>query len=164
MSESNVEPKVEPNSGAAPQPGGYAGPEQIEEGFGTPSGAALPIERESEPEPEVSDEVYEPPKEPFELVREEQESGESDSQDSDSQDSGESDPEPDPTPDESQPDTQPDTGPDAQPEAEPEAEAYDPSAHPVDEVLAYMAEHPDEADTVIAAERAGKNRKGITDE
>jgi hypothetical protein len=45
----------------------------------------------------------------------------------------------------------------------PEDEPYDPSAHTVDEVLAYAAEHPDEVEVIAAAEEAGKNRVGILD-
>lgn len=41
------------------------------------------------------------------------------------------------------------------------ASVYDPSAHVVADVVAYMAEHPDEADAIRAAEAAGKARKGI---
>ena len=37
-------------------------------------------------------------------------------------------------------------------------EAFDPSAHTVDDVAAYVAEHPDEHQAVLAAERAGKAR------
>ena len=35
---------------------------------------------------------------------------------------------------------------------------FDPGEHTVAEVEAYLAEHPDETDTVLAAEAAGKNR------
>ena len=51
----------------------------------------------------------------------------------------------------------------------PELPPFNPSAHTVDEVLAYLSEHEDEDtrsaefDRVIAAERDGKNRKTITD-
>lgn len=41
--------------------------------------------------------------------------------------------------------------------------AYDPSEHTVDEVLAYVAEHPDEADEIREAEEAGKGRVTILD-
>lgn len=37
-------------------------------------------------------------------------------------------------------------------------EAYDPSKHPVSEVKAYVAEHPDEKDAILAAEKGGQNR------
>lgn len=40
---------------------------------------------------------------------------------------------------------------------------FDPSEHTVTEVLAYVDEHPDEAAAILAAEQAGKARKGITD-
>lgn len=39
---------------------------------------------------------------------------------------------------------------------------FDPSAHTVDEVNAYLADHPDDTDRVLEAERAGKNRTGVT--
>jgi hypothetical protein len=35
---------------------------------------------------------------------------------------------------------------------------YDPTDNTVDDVLAYVDKHPDEADRVLAAEKAGKNR------
>jgi hypothetical protein len=41
---------------------------------------------------------------------------------------------------------------------------FDPSAHTVDEVNAYLAEHPDERDAVLEAERAGKGRVGVLGE
>lgn len=44
------------------------------------------------------------------------------------------------------------------------AEAYDPSEHGVSDVLEYLAANPDEAEAVLAAERAGKGRKGILGE
>jgi hypothetical protein len=39
---------------------------------------------------------------------------------------------------------------------------YDPSEHTVDEVNAYLEENPDQRDAVVAAERKGKDRKGVT--
>lgn len=41
-------------------------------------------------------------------------------------------------------------------------EVFDPGAHTVGEVKAFLAEHPDLADGVVAAERAGRNRAGLT--
>ena len=38
---------------------------------------------------------------------------------------------------------------------------YDPSEHTVNEVNEYVAEHPEEADAIYAAEEAGKARTGI---
>lgn len=35
---------------------------------------------------------------------------------------------------------------------------YDPGDHLVDDVKAYVTEHPDQRDEVLAAEEAGKNR------
>lgn len=46
---------------------------------------------------------------------------------------------------------------------EPEVEAYDPSAHNVEEVLAYLAENPDQRPAIILAEQQGKNRVTITE-
>lgn len=39
---------------------------------------------------------------------------------------------------------------------------FDPAEHTVEEVRAFITEHPDLADQVLAAEAAGQNRKGIT--
>ena len=39
-----------------------------------------------------------------------------------------------------------------------DADAFDPGAHTVADVEAYLDEHPDEIDRVLEAERAGKNR------
>lgn len=38
---------------------------------------------------------------------------------------------------------------------------YDPSEHPIADVLAYVAQHPDMAATVLKRERKGKARAGI---
>lgn len=43
-----------------------------------------------------------------------------------------------------------------------EQEAYDPSQYSVPEVNDYLEAHPEQRDAVIEAERAGKARKGIT--
>ena len=40
--------------------------------------------------------------------------------------------------------------------------AFDPSTHTVADVEAYIAEHPDEEEAVLAAEKAGKNRATLT--
>jgi hypothetical protein len=42
-------------------------------------------------------------------------------------------------------------------------EDYDPSEHTVDEVLAYLDDHPDEAKQIRKSEKAGKGRVGILD-
>jgi hypothetical protein len=41
--------------------------------------------------------------------------------------------------------------------------SYDPGEHTVAEVLAYVAEHPDQADQVRAAEQDGKARTTLLD-
>jgi hypothetical protein len=43
------------------------------------------------------------------------------------------------------------------------AAAYDPGAYTVDEVEAYVAEHPDETAAVLAAERAHRGRVTLID-
>ena len=49
-------------------------------------------------------------------------------------------------------------------EAPPESDGeYDPGEHTVTEVKAYLAEHPEDRDRVIAAEEAGRGRVGITE-
>lgn len=53
---------------------------------------------------------------------------------------------------------------DTPPEEESTPEGFDPSEHTVDEVNAYLEDHPDEADDVLAAERAGKARVGVLGE
>jgi hypothetical protein len=45
--------------------------------------------------------------------------------------------------------------------AAPAVEAFDPSAHNVADVLAYLSANPDDAERVLDAERAGKARKGV---
>ena len=43
----------------------------------------------------------------------------------------------------------------------PDPEAFDPDAHTVADVVAYLAEHSDDADRVLDVERAGRARTGI---
>jgi hypothetical protein len=60
----------------------------------------------------------------------------------------------------------PDTEPPPEPPVEPAPKAetaYDPGAYTVDEVQAYIAEHPDEAAAVLAAERAHRGRVTLID-
>jgi hypothetical protein len=45
--------------------------------------------------------------------------------------------------------------------ADGEDDGYDPGEDNVDDVLAYVDENPDEADRVLAAEKAGKNRTTV---
>jgi hypothetical protein len=44
------------------------------------------------------------------------------------------------------------------------SEEYDPSYHTVVEVKAYLAEHPEERERILAMEEAGRARKGILEE
>jgi hypothetical protein len=54
------------------------------------------------------------------------------------------------------------TGADTEPPAQPEPGAddggFDPADHTVAEVQQYLVDHPDDAERVLALERAGKNR------
>lgn len=43
-------------------------------------------------------------------------------------------------------------------------EDFNPSEHTVTEVLSYLEDHPDEADAVVTAEKADRNRSGIVGE
>lgn len=54
------------------------------------------------------------------------------------------------------------TQPEEPVEAVEAVEAYDPSAHTADQVLEYILENPDQQEAVLAAEAAGKNRKTVT--
>lgn len=56
-----------------------------------------------------------------------------------------------------------DGDPDLDPE-NPDEPTFDPGDHTVAEVEAYLADHPEDSDRVIAAERAGRGRKGIVGE
>ena len=51
-----------------------------------------------------------------------------------------------------------DTTPPPDPGTEVPPQPYDPGAHTVAEVEAYVADHPDELDAITAAEEAGKAR------
>jgi hypothetical protein len=46
-------------------------------------------------------------------------------------------------------------------ETVPDAKVFDPGEHSVADVQAYLEQHPEDADRVLAAERDGKNRKSI---
>jgi hypothetical protein len=43
------------------------------------------------------------------------------------------------------------------------AAGYDPSKYTVEQVIAYADAHPDEADDILAAEQAGKNRTTLVE-
>lgn len=47
----------------------------------------------------------------------------------------------------------------AEPTSEPES--FDPAEHNIDDVQAYVADHADELDAILAAERDGKNRSTL---
>lgn len=189
---------VDPNSGLAPQPGGYAGLEGVEKGHGIPSNAyaddrepeeaadmpdyteeqrvemkatetqAAPSEDAEDPDGEGLEQDMKDPEtnQPSgqEFSEEEQVAFQAaetqgttppDVEDDDASGSEESAPaDEEPAADEEAP---------ADEEAAPaESGAYDPGQYTVDEVNEYLDSNPDQRDAVVAAERAGKNRKGIT--
>jgi hypothetical protein len=47
------------------------------------------------------------------------------------------------------------------PDPDGEPVVFDPSQHTVEQVQAFLAEHPEATEQVLAAERAGKNRSGL---
>jgi hypothetical protein len=55
-------------------------------------------------------------------------------------------------------DAEPDDDADDRSEADVESDEYDPGAHTVDEVKAYVEAHPDERAAVLAAENSGRER------
>lgn len=143
----NMGTYVDPNSGAAPQPGGFAGAEGAKKGFAMGEGVEVEEEyvlSEYAPEPGAVVEADEEPEVEDDSVEEEPEVEEEVVEDDEPVEE-ESDEESDETADEEE------TG------------GYNPSEYSVDEVLAYVDAYPDERDAVLQAEKAGKNRKGIVD-
>jgi len=134
---------VDPNSGAAPQPGGFAGVEAAEKGFAIPVGAELenevsPSEYEQpggNPEPKSVEELAALAGGPAPVVEEPVEEPAVEGEVSEGNSRAPKSPEP---------------------------EAYDPGEHNVDDVNDYLEANPDQRDAVLKAERKGKNRKGIT--
>lgn len=55
------------------------------------------------------------------------------------------------------------TPPELEPE-DPSEPTFDPGDHTVQEVKDYLAAHPEDADRVLAAEEAGRGRKGLLEE
>lgn len=49
------------------------------------------------------------------------------------------------------------------PDSPPVGGGFDPGQHTVSEVLAYLADHPDETDAIRAAEETGKARSTLLD-
>lgn len=169
---------VDPNSGAAPQPGGFAGLEAAQKGFainGETEEETRPSEYEApggNPEPKSVEELAALAEERAAATEEEKTEEEqlrlqaiSNPQQvlSDLDESGNV---PAPEGSEEEANNAASVEHEAIDPSNPDvvAEAYDPSKYGVDEVNAYLAEHPEERDAVIAAERNGKNRKTITGE
>ena len=140
---------LDPNSGAAPQPGGYAGPQGAAKGF---AGAELGnVEEEVSPADYVAPGGTGTPGGGFPslesvvaaeqgVVPEEDVEEESDEDD----DSGNS----------RVPPVADEGGEDV----------YDPSQYTVAQVQEFLEAHPDQYDAVVASEKKGKNRQGIVGE
>lgn len=146
------QPYIDPNSGAAQQPGGLGIPSQevreveeaVEPDVSTqiqddPAGQdAVDPDPEAEPQEELSERTGEMATGEGETLVTPEQAAASD----------------DPTfPAEESSDEEPVE----------ESDAFDPSEHNVDEVLAYIAENPEEKDAILEAERAGRKRKTILD-
>lgn len=131
---------VDPNSGAAPQPGGYAGPEGVLNGHGTPALTQFEAEASEEEVEALEETDDDTPSDDTEA-----DGGDADGDADADADGGDGDD-------------------DAKGDDGEEAVAYDPSEHSVKDVQAYLAENPDQHDAVIAAEQAGKNRSTLTGE
>lgn len=174
---------IDPNSGAAPQPGGWAGPEGMELGHALPADLPEGVEQKRQ----LNEALYETPEE--KTVQ--QIADEAAEQDKDEETDekaallervnamanpakyfGE-----DPNTGAEVPEFTEEEASDAKAleteavnlneESSEEGDtsedgAYDPSQHSVDEVLAYVEENPDQKDAVLQAEESGKNRKGVT--
>jgi hypothetical protein len=174
---------VDPNSGAAPQPGGYAGVEAAAKGFAVPADAEL--------EEEFSPSEYEAPGGTGTAgggysVDEVAKAAEKAAEKRDSKEKSEEEQQrlealANPRKvladlDESGNVEAPDAGAEEEAvnaaalehqavdleNAAEEGGSYDPSQYSVEDVNAYLAENPDQKDAVVAAEKDGKNRKGIT--
>lgn len=185
---------VDPNSGGAPQPGGYAGPEAAEKGFATngetqeetrpseyqppaPNAGAIPVPAEVEDNEQTeTSRALSVPKVVLAELDEDGDSSEvlqkmadeNDAVDNASvehqginpslggEDADADDEDGDDASEEEQ------SGPTDSQVSEEGDGSYDPSLYGVAEVNAYLEENPDEREAVVAAEREGKNRKGIT--
>jgi hypothetical protein len=181
---------VDPNSGAAPQPGGYAGPEAAEKGFALPNQEArADTESSVTEEPKVSE--YEAPggagmtktvdeiaaaaeenNPPQEKTEEEQQLLEarsnprkvlSDLDEGDSASKAEAT-EPGAEQDASVAAAVEHQGINPEVDGAEEEGSYDPSEHSVAEVNEYLKENPEQRDVVLAAERKGQARKGLVGE
>ena len=163
---------VDPNSGAAPQPGGFAGYEAAKAGKGFAQGD---LEADENLSPAQYDNAPD-------FGQEKSVSDVAAEAEADQQDSGDEQEQPTGSPEQvlAELDENSDTEA-AEPGQEEQAvedasiehqgvdfsggeSAFDPSQYGVEEVNSYLAEHPEERDAVLAAEREGKARKGILGE
>lgn len=178
---------IDPNSGAAPQPGGYVGAHSAEYGH------VQPVDQEVEQKRQLNqpfDEVFEYPESKLEEASSDEEEGEDAKEDGDDEISAPAPlietPQGDTVSEEEASDAKAleteavelesaaqaagdgDGDDDATGEEDGEGEdvsgqeAYDPSQYSVNEVNDYLDANPEQREAVVAAERAGKNRKTIT--
>jgi len=169
---------IDPNSGAAPQPGGYAGPGAVAEGHGSvPPGFQTNDDGGLDPV-----EAPATPGDTFALVEAQRAAAERDKEAAEAAEAAEAEESDEPAQEEAAPNPEPEPEPEPEPNPEPEGEGDEGSAEEGDEsvdyselldgtvpdVVAYMDEHPDEREAVVQAERdraaaAEKEpRKGIT--
>lgn len=184
-----MEHYVDPNSGAAPQPGGYAGPEAAEKGFALPNQEArADTESSVTEEPKVSE--YEAPggagttktvdeiaaaavenNPPEEKTEEEQlllEARSNPRKVLSDLDEGDSASEAEGVDAGAEQQASVDAAVEHQgtnPEVDGAEEgSFDPSEHTVTEVNEYLEKNPEQRDAVLAAERKGQARKGLVGE
>lgn len=179
---------IDPNSGAAPQPGGYVGPQGAELGYAQPEW--IPVEEDKSVLNETDDIPEEKSVEEVAKAAEEAQAAEDAKSEEQKQqelveananpakvlaeagqenEGGEA---PEPGAEENASDQKAleteailpgaEAEQEEQSSGEAEQEAYDPSQYYVADVLAYIEQNPDQKDAVLAAEKAGKNRAGIT--
>lgn len=166
---------VDPNSGAAPQPGGWAGPEGMENGHAVSADVQVAAQAELAQEqldnaPDT--EPFDPEQAARDLAAAEAEQAERDAEaaeedaeeDDENGEDGASENEEDGAP----VDATEEEASDAMALetqgvnlAETKEEGYDPSSGSVEDVLAYVKANPDQKDQVLEAEKAGKNRSGV---
>ena len=142
---------VDPNSGAAPQPGGYAGPHAVELGFARPEGESVNVE-DTATEGEA------------EKAEAEGDSNPGDTEPAGAEGTGGSEGAESETKQEQEQGTEQEEQGDDDGDVDEEVLLYDPSQYTVIQVNKFLEENPELRDQVIEAERAGENRKGIVGE
>jgi len=136
---------IDPNSGAASQPGGFV---SSMVGTEAPAGSDTPAVPDNDPQAAARAEGTEVGNTPDMAPIEESKKGEPEVS-TEGGDGGNEEPKGDPEP---------------EPEPEPEAKDYTKLLDKnIPEVVKFLEKHPEEKDAVIEAEKAGKARAGIVD-